>query len=165
MAKPLERRRKLAAGDGVDPTSDRKLPKREMERYASPLAVRGAVPPAPVGLQERGEVEWHKIWTAGHWLHGAEDYHLVEMIAKAYDEITQYEEEIARVGLIVRGYNGQQTANPLIKEMRSAQQLILTCLSKLGFSPTDRARLGLAEAKARSALSDLQSKTQAKRGE
>jgi phage terminase small subunit len=43
---------------------------------------------------------------------------------------------------------GQTIAHPLITEIRKCEDTIRKCLSVLGFSPADRARLGLAEAKA-----------------
>jgi phage terminase small subunit len=44
------------------------------------------------------------------------------------------------------------TAHPLIAEMRKNDQLIQKCLSILGFSPTDRARLTITETQAQNAL-------------
>jgi P27 family predicted phage terminase small subunit len=80
------------------------------------------------------------------------------MIAQAYDEITAFREQIAQDGLVVTGYNEQMVAHPLLKEIRAAQSVIVKALSTLGFSPTDRARLGIQEAQARSALLDLQAR-------
>lgn len=110
-------------------------------------------------------MEWEKVWTAGRvWLHPTEDYHWVEQISFAYDEISQFREEIEKTGLIVKGYAGQMTANPLLREIRDAQSVIRKCLSMLGFSPTDRAKLGLAELKVQTGIADLQNKTKEARG-
>jgi P27 family predicted phage terminase small subunit len=112
------------------------------------------VPRAPRGLARQGRTEWQKVWTAGFWLKEDQDYHWVEQIARAYDDIASYREKVEEVGLIVTGYNGQDAANPLIAEIRKCEATIRTCLSILGFSPTDRAKLGIAEAKARNALEE-----------
>jgi phage terminase small subunit len=56
------------------------------------------------------------------------------------------------------------TANPLLREIRDAESVIRKCLSMIGFSPTDRAKLGLAEIKVQAGIADLQSKTQSIRG-
>lgn len=151
---PLERAQNLAKGDGRTPGG------REME-LSSRAAVQPSrtVPPLPpVVLAERGITEWDKIWTAGYWLHADKDYHWVEMVVTAYDEIETFRAQIAEDGLVVAGYNGQMTAHPLISEIRKAQQTIAKALSLLGFSPSDRARLNLVEVKAASALDDLLAK-------
>jgi P27 family predicted phage terminase small subunit len=107
----------------------------------------------------RGLTEWNNIWKAGQvWLHPTEDYHWVEMIARAYNDIVQFRKKIEEDGLIVKGYAGQLTAHPLLREIREAEAVIRKCLSILGFSPTDRARLGLAEIKRQSKIMDLQNR-------
>lgn len=128
----------------------------------APAAVRGrgdAAPEPPEGLGARGEIEWNKIWSQGFWMQPEADYHWVLMIAQTYDEITAFREQIAIDGMTVQGYkNDMVVAHPLIKEVRAAQSLIIKCLSVLGFSPSDRARLNIQEAQARSALLDLQAR-------
>lgn len=129
------------------------------------------VPVSPVDLGERGSIEWDKVWSAGHWLKADQDYHLVVMLASAYDEIEAYQSHIRQEchdaceqpcnnghGLMTRGSAGGMIANPLIKEVRACQATIIKCLSLLGFSPSDRARLGIQEIKRASALMNLQAK-------
>jgi P27 family predicted phage terminase small subunit len=150
--KPLERQRADARGDGLRPGGHK--PSAEVVHVPRSSA---AIPDPPDGLGDRGLVEWNQIWAAGrHWLHPAEDHHWVEQIARAYDDIAAFRAEIEKTGLIVKGYAGQQTANPLLREIDAQQATIRKCLSQLGFSPTDRARLGLAEIKRQSGLQDLQ---------
>jgi P27 family predicted phage terminase small subunit len=112
-------------------------------------------PEMPSDLRIRGKDEWLKIWAAGHWLHDDMDYAWVEQVAHAYDDIETFRSRIRRDGLVVKGSLGQPVAHPLVAEIRKCEMTIRQCLSVLGFSPTDRARLGLAEAKAQSALQDL----------
>lgn len=113
------------------------------------------VPVAPVELSERGLIEWEKVWTAGFWLKADQDYHLVVALAEAYDEIEQYRAQIKKDGLMTRGSAGGMIANPLIKEVRACQATIIKCLSLLGFSPSDRARLGIQEVKIQSELQKM----------
>lgn len=156
---PKERRAVSARGDGLLPGGHR--PGKEIELRGSGNIL---VPDPPEGLGERGASEWGKIWAAGRiWLHPAEDYHWVEMISRAYDDIAEFRTEIEKTGLIVKGYAGQMTANPLLREIREAESAIRKCLSMLGFSPSDRARLGLAEIKRQSGIADLQAKMKDKR--
>lgn len=156
---PLERAQRLAAGDGRRP-SGREL---SVAPTASVAPRRTDIPTPPAVLAERGTAEWTKIWTAGYWLHDDKDYHWVEMITTAYDEIETFRAQIAEDGLVVSGYNGQMTAHPLISEIRKAQAVIAKALSLIGFSPSDRARLGLMEVKQASALDEMLAK-RAKRG-
>lgn len=112
-------------------------------------------PPAPEGLAERGASEWLKIWTAGKWLWPDQDYAWVEQACRAYDDLATFRAQVEADGLTVEGYNGQTTAHPLIREMRACEDTIRKCLSILGFSPTDRARLKLTELKGASELQKL----------
>lgn len=112
-------------------------------------------PPMPDGLGDRGQVEWRKIWTAGKWLWPDQDYAWTEQVCRAYDDLAEYRAVVAAEGLTVQGYNGQTTAHPLIAEIRKAEDTIRRCLSQLGFSPTDRARLKLTELKASKTAQDL----------
>lgn len=151
--KPLELRQMEAKGDGI-PVSHGGKP-QEITPY-TPVQ-RELV--EPEGLHDRGVKEWYSIWDAGVWLHPSEDYHLVEQVARSYDDLEEFRAAIKEQGLIAKGYAGQVVANPLIKEMRACEATIRNCLSQLGFSPTARAKLGLAEIKRQSGLRALQDKT------
>ena len=169
--KPLERKRNLAKGDGELP--GHRTPQNQNttnavavhpSRTQAPQRGSQALPAPPGDLGERGTEEWKRIWAAGRaWLHAEEDYHWVEQVAHAYDDVQAFRDEIARTSLIVKGYNGQKTANPLIKEIRALEATIRICLSKLGFSPTDRARLALGEIQIQGGLQGLQDRTRANR--
>jgi len=147
---PLERMMAKAKGNGRTP-GGREIAIRE----SGPVEQAVRRPPAPRGLRQRGRLEWRKTWEAGFWLKNDQDYHWIEQIARAYDDIDTYREVVAREGLTVTGSQNQTVAHPLIAEIRRCEQTIRQCLSVLGFSPTDRAKLGLAEAKARGALRKL----------
>lgn len=113
-------------------------------------------PPMPEGLGDRGEVEWHKIWQAGRWLWPDQDYAWVEQVSRAYDDLDQFRKKITAEGLMIPGQRNTMVVNPLIAEVRHAEDTIRRCLSILGFSPTDRARLKLTEIQGESAYQKLQ---------
>lgn len=113
------------------------------------------VPGAPTAVTGRGLEEWEKVWEAGFWLKRDQDYHWVEMIAQAYSDIAQFRARVEQDGLVQTGYAGQVVAHPLIAEIRKCEATIQKCLSVLGFSPTDRARLAITEAKAKTAIQDF----------
>lgn len=112
-------------------------------------------PEPPEDLGPRGSVEWTKIWGAGFWLRPDQDYAWVEQIAHAYDDLQTYRDVVRAEGLTVDGYAGQTVAHPLIAETRKCEDTIRRCLSALGFSPSDRARLKLTELKASKTAQEL----------
>lgn len=133
------------------------LAERDNRTFVSPTAPR-QIPVCPDDLEERGEIEWEKLWSAGHWLKPEEDYHMVLVICRAYDEMCSYQEQIKVDGLMTRGSAGGIVANPLIREVRATRGQIIKVLAELGFSPTARARLNIAELQQGNALLDLQAK-------
>ena len=151
--KPIELRKATERKPGVRSDGVR-FPHTEIVAYDP-----ATVPDIPEGLGTRGTIEWNKLWQSGPWLHPQEDFRWVEMIARAYDEIEIYRARVQHDGLITMGYAGQTVAHPLIKEIRECEKVVQKCLSVLGFSPTDRARLGLAELKRQTNLAKLQEKT------
>jgi P27 family predicted phage terminase small subunit len=112
-------------------------------------------PTPPAGLGDRGSIEWRKIWQAGRWLWPDQDYAWIEQVCHAYDDLETFRDQVIKDGLTVEGYAGQMTAHPLIREMRYCEETIRKCLSQLGFSPTDRARLKLTELRGASELQKL----------
>jgi len=115
-----------------------------------------AIPRRPVGLADRGRREWANIWTAGAaWLQPDRDYHWIEQIVRAYDEIADYRRQIRKDGVVQKGSQGQPVSHPLIAEVRKLEERIDKNLSELGLSPTASARLGLAAVKTASKLDEL----------
>jgi len=114
------------------------------------------IPRRPVGLADRGAREWVKIWSAGSaWLQPERDYHWIEQIVRAYDEIAAYRRRIRKDGSVQAGSQGQPVAHPLIAEIRKLEERIDKNLSELGLSPLAAQRLGLAAAKTASKLDEL----------
>lgn len=148
--KPIERAQQLAKGDGRSP-GNRLVPMGGAQNVTRRLEV----PDPVVPLGPRGAAEWEKLWTAGFWLKPDQDYIWVEQICQSFDMIEAFNEEIANTGLMVEGSMGQQAAHPLIGERLKLWQHMAKCLSALGFSPSDRARLNLTEAQTASKLQQM----------
>lgn len=152
--KPLERSQALAKGDGIGTRG------RQVELAPTAIVAPSRdIPESPIELGPSGQARWESIWTAGYWLRPDQDSPWIEQICQAYDDMEAFRAQIREMGLIVKGYNGQEAANPLIKEVRALEATIRTCLSALGFSPTDRARLNLTEVQAASKLQEMQEKS------
>lgn len=149
-AQPVPIERMMARASNGKTLGGRDLVIRDVSEMAPVTA-----PEAPEGLGDRGQAEWARIWDAGPWLWPSMDGAWVEQIARAYDDLETYRQVVAAEGLTVEGYAGQTVAHPLIREMRACEDTIRKCLSQLGFSPTDRARLKLTELKASKTAMDL----------
>jgi len=149
-AQPVPIERMLARS-----SNGRTLGGRELEVVDTSDMIAPRAPEPPEGLGIRGALEWQKIWQAGKWLWPDQDYAWVEQAARAYDDLATFRAKVEEDGLTVEGYNGQTVAHPLIAEMRRAEDTIRKCLSQIGFSPTDRARLKLTELKGASELQKL----------
>lgn len=112
-------------------------------------------PPAPAGLGTAGKQYWPLVWQAGAaWLSPALDLPLIEEVCRLADEITGHRADLAKYGRLIEepivtpmgdvaGY--RLVANPALMSLRRAEESRRRGLIELGFSPTARARLGLAQ--------------------
>lgn len=138
-AKPVERHR--AAGN----PSKKRLP-------AAPLAGDGLTstgrPVMPRGLKSAGKTMWNRVWAGGKsWVAPVSDRPLVEQLCRLADEIESLRHDLA-LGKTARWYetaNGQVVTHPAVKQLEQGRVQLTAWLSMLGFSPADRARLGLTE--------------------
>lgn len=133
------------------------------------LALRPAdgVPPVPIGLGSAGRTFWPKVWSAAAWLSLDLDMPAIEQACYVLDEVEQYRTQIQEEGIQLTKpvvtpagmvVGEERYANPLIKQLRDASTQLQKWLSELGFNPTARAKLGLAEVRAKSAFEELQDK-------
>jgi len=136
--KPVEVKRKLGnPGKGV-------LPKNTM-----PLQPITEIPEPSRQLFEAGQEMWNRVWSMGsNWISPQSDVELLLMTCELIDE---------RVRLRTDVWNGKGDWHDR-KALRDLERNIVNNLSLLGFTPTDRSRLGVAEVKARSKLEELKMK-------
>lgn len=120
-------KRKIPTEPGIDPIDD--------------------IPEPPVMTEEK-LATWHRVWTQGkEWLTEA-DYDVVE----EFCHITSEKETLRRMielGEVQRTYRtkgGETRTHPIIQQLAAARTQWNTLVSMLGFSPTDRARLGVMNA-------------------
>jgi P27 family predicted phage terminase small subunit len=115
------------------------------------------VPELPV-LGERGSELWVELWTAGEsWLSPTVDRPLIEMLCQAVDEAEELRVKLT-TGEVDRFYvvaNGQQVTHPYVNQLKDLRVQITAWLAALGFSPTDRARLGVGEVRRKDILDEL----------
>lgn len=96
------------------------------------------VPPATLGPVARGY--WDKVAHAAGWLWGDVDSALLEITAEAYEERAALRQQVMSNPDDWRSRRG----------LRELDKQFLVNLAALGFTPADRARLGLIEAKTQS---------------
>jgi hypothetical protein len=135
---PLERKQKLGTlRPGRLPPAGLTEVKRVQEEEGTPE------PPAQ--LKEKGRELWSSVFANGGWLWKGVDRHLVELTAELMDERHD-----------LRALTDQQPENTRLRAaLRQLDKQLVSNLSLLGFTPSDRSRLGLAQVKTRSKLQEL----------
>lgn len=117
----------------------------------------GSVPAMPA-LGLTGAALWNHVWDAGRqWLAPEADRTIVTLLCQAQDELETIRTALA-TGEVERTYvstNGTIVSHPYIAQIKDLRVQMTSWLSALGFSPADRARLGLAEVRVRDELDDL----------
>lgn len=101
-------------------------------------------PVAPESLNTAGLEFWATTWRCS-WISQASDYWLVLITAEALDEREALRELVIQEPGNFRARSG----------LRELEKQLVSQLGLLGFSPSERARLGLAEVKKESKLEEL----------
>jgi P27 family predicted phage terminase small subunit len=151
--KPTERKR--AAGN----PGGRKL--------AEPIAIVPRTdrnPGPPVELERAGTALWSQVWdTAGDWL-APSDVPMVALLAQFADERDRWLSKASEEGVSHTTRHGAIRVHPGVAEARRLETAMISILSLLGLSPSDRARLGLTEVRKLSGLADLLQRRQRELG-
>jgi len=138
--KPLEEKRRTGRSPGRD-TGGRKLPEGRV--IALPPA--DGIPDFPTGLGLDGQRFWNRAWNAAlTWIAPGTDAEQIEEAAHLADDVA-----IAR-----KRYRATTDPGDM-RALVAASKQFTEALSALGFNPTARARLGVAEVKRVSALEEL----------
>ena len=134
-ARPIEMKRKLGNPG-----------KRAMPGEGSLMQIEGGYrePLRPLGVA--GMQLWSEVYEAGGlWISSQTDTQLLQMVCELLDR-----REILRDEFLA-----DPTERKVNMSLLETEKLIQTSLSLLGFTPSDRARLGLAEVKRTSKLEEL----------
>ena len=122
--------------------------------------------PEPPPLGQDGLELWNKLWEAGSgWLSPDADKPMMVMLCQAQDESEEIRRAMA-LGDVKRYYvvgNGQHVTHPLVNQLKELRTQITGWLAALGFSPTDRARLGVGEVRRVDELDDLKKRREQRR--
>jgi len=129
--KPTEQKRRLGN------PGKRKLPSAEVAIVGQVSAPEPVRPLGQVGL-----AFWQRVWSVGFaWISPQTDIELLQMVCEQIDE-----RQALRVRVLRDGDWRDRTA------LRALDAQVLDCLSLLGFTPVDRARLGFVEVKIQNEL-------------
>lgn len=135
---PVPTERKRALGN----PGKRKLPD---ENLITMIPAAEEKPESPRPLMKYGQDLWDRIWNAGTpWISVNTDLELLTMTCEMVDE---------RWNIRVKVMQNDDAR--LRRGLRELDRQIVSNLSLLGFTPSDRSRLGLAEVKAKSKLEEL----------
>ncbi len=108
----------------------------------------GRVDP-PEDLGRAGSELWSRVFDQGEiWVSPRLDVTLLERVCRALD----------RAVVLERLFEEDAANRQTVMSINETDKLIFTGLGLLGFSPSDRARLGLAEVKRQSKLDELMSR-------
>ena len=106
------------------------------------------VPDPPAVLTEVGQLAWRTFWVAGRrHLSEHHDSAMLGRLCLRMQQVAELEAWLAE-DVTRRWYetaNGQVVTHPAVKQIEAADAQMTTWMSLLGFTPSDRARLGLAE--------------------
>lgn len=137
--KPIEQKR-LTGNPGKRTLPDQK------ELVLLPSAY--SIPEPSRQLLTAGQELWDRIWGMGQtWLSFNTDVDLLLMTCELLDE---------RKNLRIQVLQNNRTDER--KSLRDLDRQLVANLSLLGFTPTDRSRLGIAEVKRQSKLEDLKAR-------
>ena len=132
--KPAEVKKKLGSRHYSEPVTDVQL----IQPDETPEPTRQ--------LGHSGLQLWNRVWNGGKiWLSHRTDIELVQMVCEQLDERDQLREYVMNN---IEAWHERAG-------LRSLEREIASNLSMLGFTPSDRTKLGLAEVKAESKLQQL----------
>jgi hypothetical protein len=142
--KPVEQKR-LLGNPGRRP-----LPDVATLQQLEPI---GSIPEPPRQLFEAGQQLWDRVWESGlSWISPHSDIELLMMTCEQIDE---------RIKLRTSVWNNNRSDER--KALRAIDKEIVNNLSLLGFSPSDRTRLGVAEVKKQSKLEEIIAKRESRK--
>lgn len=134
-AKPIEQKR-LLGNPG----------KKALPKPAETMAIPGGWVEPLRELQEDGQQLWDSVFKYGElWVSSRTDIHLLQMTC----------EQLDRRAMLNQLLPMDPTDKNVLMRLAELEKLITSNLGLLGFTPSDRSRLGLAEIKAKSKLQEL----------
>ena len=144
MSRPVPIERQRARGN----PSKRKLPDQ------TTTAAVARIDAAPDTLSEVGQATWEAIKSTAPWIANTDGGALLLLCEKLERRAAMLEKAKTEPFTIVSD-NGMVRSNPLFTQLSDLENDIVKLYGILGLTPTDRARLGVAEVRTQSTLEKL----------
>jgi P27 family predicted phage terminase small subunit len=129
--------------------------KRRLPTPVSIVPAQGSAPTPPSRLEQAGSALWVRCWDAGaDWL-APGDVSILELVCHQVDEIERWRAIVDRDGATFTTRGGFIRVHPAVGQIRELEQRVVANLGLCGFTPADRARLGLTEVRKLSGLAEL----------
>lgn len=107
---------------------------------------------APEDLDEPGRELWLRVFAQGEiWISPQLDITVLERVCRALD----------RVVILEEAFRADPTDRKVVMSINETDKLIFSGLGLLGLTPSDRAKLGLAEIKRQSKAEELMARIDA----
>lgn len=134
-AKPIEQKR-LLGNPG----------RRPIAKQADTIALQGGWVEPLSELEEAGQQLWDSVFREGElWISRRTDIHLLQLTC----------EQLDRRSTLAQLWRNEPADKNLLMRLSEIEKSISSNLGLLGFTPSDRSRLGLAEIKAKSKLQEM----------
>ena len=147
---PIPTERKRARGN----PGHQKLPNAPVQ-----LAATARIPSPPDTLGKNGIEAWNRLWTAGQaWVSPKTDVAVMTRLCEGYDLRAAMAEQLEEDGFMVPGSVGQLRVHPILDKLLALDAQITKYEGLCGFTPADRARMGVAEVKRATAVEDFLAK-------
>ena len=132
--------------------------KQKLPDVASVVPLRSIDADVPDHLGPAGSAFWQSATREGtHWI-APTDHHVLLLAAEALDRRAELVARLEADGPVLFTDKGYAYAHPAVGMVNTVEAQLTKWLSLLGFSPSDRSRLGLAEVKAQTKLEELRAR-------
>jgi phage terminase small subunit len=102
-----------------------------------------SMPAPPKHLKAHGRAWWESIWRGGaRWLDPMSDHLVVELICTTLDDVYEIENDLKLNGRYYFTPQGHELPRPGIADARALRAQVVSHLSLLAFSPSQRAEMG-----------------------
>ena len=117
------------------------------------------IPAPPDHLELEGQQVWLRLWSHAHaWLSPSTDLALLERYCTATDDRQRLRAVIETEGLMTTTGKGTPAVHPAWRSLRELERDLLAMEAKLGLTPQDRTKLGLAEVRKQSGMEALRNR-------
>lgn len=137
--------------------------KRSLPKISDVHAVSQMAPQAPEHLGDDGQAVWQLMTDNCPWIAESDRASMV-LLAEKVDRRADFKARLEKSDPVLYTDKGYAYANPLVGMLSTIENEISQLLGKLGLTPADRTRLGVAEVKAKNAFEEMLAKRAKREG-